>query len=365
LTRTLITAACGALVVVAGCGGGRGASPTAPSGLAGATIVGTVNGGSPVSAMTSAVAGPTAAAAPSGMTVTIVGTNLSAPVDIMGQFEIAGVPSGNVQLQFRDATVNATVQISNVGQDELVQIRVNVSGSTATIVSDQRSIGKVVLCHRTDSGSYHSIEVSVSAEPAHRAHGDAKVGEPVPADPTKVFDSDCRAVGAAVAIEKSTNGEDADEAPGPTITVGSPVTWLYVVTNTGTLDLTNIVVVDDRNVAVTCGQTSLAVGQSMTCTGSGVATLGQYSNVGTVTANWTGGTVTDSDASHYLGIAPEEEEEDGPKVQLCHRTGAGFYVLINISVSAEATHRAHGDAKIGEAVPGSPGKVFGAGCVVR
>jgi hypothetical protein len=52
-------------------------------------------------------------------------------------------------------------------------------------------------------------------------------------------------------------------------------------------------------------------------------------------------------------------------VQLCHRTGAGFYVLIDISVSAEPAHRAHGDAKIGEAVPGQEGKVFGPGCRVQ
>ncbi len=114
---------------------------------------------------------------------------------------------------------------------------------------------------------------------------------------------------------------------------------------------------------MTCGQTTLAVGQSMTCTGSGLATLGQYANVGTVTANWTGGQVTDSDPSHYLGVSPTEEE--GPKVQLCHKTGNGSYHLIEVSINAEPAHRAHGDGKIGDAVPGSPGKVFGAGCSVK
>jgi hypothetical protein len=52
-------------------------------------------------------------------------------------------------------------------------------------------------------------------------------------------------------------------------------------------------------------------------------------------------------------------------VQICHRTGNGSYHLIDISVSAEPAHRAHGDATIGEAVPGSPGKKFGAGCSVN
>ena len=87
--------------------------------------------------------------------------------------------------------------------------------------------------------------------------------------------------------------------------------------------------------------------------------------------NSTTGTVTDTDPSHYRGIAPDEEEEEeeeekeGPKVQLCHRTGNGSYHLIEVSVSAEPAHRAHGDGKIGDPVPGQTGKTFGAGCTVR
>ena len=102
----------------------------------------------------------------------------------------------------------------------------------------------------------------------------------------------------------------------------------------------------------------------------GVAALGQYANIGTVTANWSAngssGTVTDSDASHYLGVEPEdEEEEEGEKVTLCHVTGAGRYVQIEVDKNAEPAHLAHGDGKPGAAVPGMAGKVFGAGCSVQ
>jgi hypothetical protein len=297
------------------------------------------------------------------MTVAVVGTSLSAAVEASGGFQVAGVPSGNVQLQFKGGSVNATAQIANVANDEFVQIQVQLNGSSASIVSEVRS-GKVTLCHRTESGTYQSIDVSVSAEPAHRAHGDAKVGESVPGDATKVFDQDCRPTGASVRIRKSTNGQDANDAPGPSINVGSPVTWTYEVTNTGTVTLGSISVVDDRGVHVVCVNQPLPAGQSMTCSGSGVATLGQYRNVGTVTATWTGGTVTASDPSHYLGVGPDDEEP-GPKVQLCHKTGNGSYHLIEVSINAEPAHRAHGDGKIGEAVPGNAGKVFGAGCNVK
>jgi hypothetical protein len=306
----------------------------------------------------------TAAAAPSGMTVTVVGTNLSATVDVLGSFELEGVPAGPVQLQFTDGRITATVQLSSVGDQELVRIQVTVTGSNAAIVEEVRTSGKVSLCHSTGNGSYHLIEVAASAEPAHRAHGDGKVGDSVPADTTKVFDASCQPVTLGVRIKKSTNGEDADSAPGPRIAVGSAVTWSYVVTNTSQLALTNVAVTDDRGVAVSCPVAMLAIGESMTCTGAGVATAGQYRNVGTVTANSSAGVVTNSDVSHYFGELPTTAD-DGPKVTLCHRTGNGSYRLIEIATSAEPAHRAHGDGKIGEAVPNEAGKTFGAGCVVQ
>jgi uncharacterized repeat protein (TIGR01451 family) len=316
----------------------------------------------------------TAATAASGLTVTVEGTNLSAPVESSGYFQLAGVPSGTVSLQFRNAVVNATVKLSNVGQESLIEISVQVTGTSAVVVDEVRSNSKLSLCHRADSGSYHMIDVSQSAEPAHRAHGDGKVGDPVPNQALKVFDQSCRAVGPEVQIVTSTNGQDANEAPGPTVAVGSAVTWTYVVTNTGSVSLTNVIVRDDRNVTVTCPATTVAVGQSMTCTGSGVATAGQYRNVGSVTASSSAGQVTDTDASHYFGqatttptvpTAPGGDSGSGAKVQLCHRTGNGRYQPIEVSVSAEAGHRGHGDGKIGEAVPGMSGKVFGAGCSVN
>ena len=361
LRRYISVAAISALATA--CGGGSGAptSPAASSGSggssAGAMITGTVNlGGSSADAWS----GDSLAA---GVTVTIPATNQSATVNNWGYFELRDVPVGTVRLAFQRTGMSATADVPDVKTNELVDITVQFSTTSATVVSDSRSTSKVTLCHRTESGAYHSITVGTPSEPDHRSHGDAKPGEAVPGASTKTFDENCRIVGPAVEIRKLTNGDDANEAPGPSIEVGKPVTWEYIVTNTGTLALTGVAVTDDRGVTVSCPATSLAVGQSMTCTGSGVATLGQYRNVGTVTATSTGGAVTDTDASHYLGVEPDEES--GPKVDLCHRTGAGFYVSISVAVSAEPAHRAHGDGKIGEPVTGQPGKTFGSGCSVR
>jgi hypothetical protein len=378
ISRSAISAfaVCLALAIVAACSSN---SPTTPSsgssgtgsGTGSAVISGTLTGsqGSTAPASMTGPSGSTPAASSpfAGVTIQVMGTNISTAANATGSFTLSGVSPGTVRLQFTGNGVNATLNVNNVGADQSIIILVQVTGNAAVLVSDSRE-QKISLCHAEGNGSYHLIDVAVSAEPAHRAHGDAKIGEPVPGQSDKTFDSDCRPAGAAVSIEKFTNGEDADAAPGPSIVVGSPVTWEYRVRNTGTVALTGISVVDNRGVVVTCaGQSVLAPAASMTCSGSGVATLGQYSNIGTVTASWTigplSGTVTASDASHYLGVAVIQEE--GPKVTLCHKTGNGKYVEITVSVNAEPAHRGHGDGKVGEAVPGLPGKTFASGCDVK
>jgi hypothetical protein len=373
-----LVSSCLALLLVAACSSsaptspsGEGSGVAATTGGAGAIIEGTVTAASGAGLSSfrpsqAVVASPSAAPSMVGMRVRVVGTDLAATVGESGTFRLADVPGGTVRLQFQSDTVNATTEIVNVSGDQVIQVQVQVGTTSAVIVNDVRE-GKARLCHAEGNGSYHFIEISESSEGAHRAHGDGKVGDAVPGRTGMTFDETCRPVGPAVEIRKFTNGEDANNAPGPDVKVGDPVLWDYRVSNTGTLNLTNVVVTDDRGVTVDCkGQTTLAPAASMTCTGSGVATLGQYRNVGTVTANWVSasasGSVTDSDVSHYLGVVPVDEE-DGAKVTLCHKTGAGFYVKSEVSASAESAHRAHGDAKPGEPVPGLAGKVFSASCV--
>lgn len=113
----------------------------------------------------------------------------------------------------------------------------------------------------------------------------------------------------AIDLEKLTNGEDADSAPGPAILEGDPVTWTYRVTNTGNVPLSDVQVTDDQGVTVTCPSSVLAAAESMDCSGSGAANPGPYRNMGTVTAmpQSGGALVSDSDASHYTGITRPED----------------------------------------------------------
>jgi uncharacterized repeat protein (TIGR01451 family) len=104
---------------------------------------------------------------------------------------------------------------------------------------------------------------------------------------------------AALALNKTTNGQD-----GGNIITLSTVEWRYEVTNIGNVPLFNLLVIDDQGVSISCPATFLPPGNSITCTGTGTAVEGNYSNVGTVTGNNGTFTATASDPSNYFGANP-------------------------------------------------------------
>jgi hypothetical protein len=112
----------------------------------------------------------------------------------------------------------------------------------------------------------------------------------------------------AIDVETAVNGQDADSPKGPDIPAGSPVSFTYVVKNTGDVALTGVHVTDSKGVAVSCPKTSLAAGESMTCTANGTAQSGQYSATGTATGSGACGTqVSDSDPVNYFGSVTGDE----------------------------------------------------------
>ena len=137
-------------LLAAACGGGNG-SPTSPSGSpasagASATITGTVQGAS--SAMLAASTG----AALAGVTVSVVGTSISATADVAGRFTLINVPAGSVQLQLTGGGANATVALSPVAAQQTIDVVLSVSGGTAAIESEVRSgAGEAQLEGRVES----------------------------------------------------------------------------------------------------------------------------------------------------------------------------------------------------------------------
>jgi hypothetical protein len=189
--------------------------------------------------------------------------------------------------------VTWTYVVTNTGTLDLVEVEVT---------DDQ---GIEVSCPETGLGRWQTMTCSAHGEAPLGQHRNVGTVHARSEDGQWVGDSDpshCFGLEPGIHLEKRTNGEDADQPPGPTIPLGSPVQWTYVVTNTGNSPLANVAVVDDRGVAVTCPKTTLAVGETMTCVAAGTAVCGQYHNVGTATGlSETGAPVSAPDASHYFG----------------------------------------------------------------
>ncbi|TVS09681.1 MAG: hypothetical protein EA424_26610, partial [Planctomycetaceae bacterium] len=190
--------------------------------------------------------------------------------------------------------VTWTYVVTNTGNVALTDVVVtdDVLGAIGTIASFAPGASKTLTANGTaEPGQYANLGTAIGTPP---------VGPDVKAsDPSHYF-------GAApsLTIEKLTNGEDADDPTGPYILLGDPVTWEYIVTNTGNVDLVDVQVTDD--VLGPIGTIPLlAPGQTQTLTAAGTAQAGQYVNLGAVTGTPpVGPDVTDSDPSHYFGATP-------------------------------------------------------------
>jgi hypothetical protein len=122
-------------------------SPTAPSTAAapatvaastGTTILGTISGVT-ASSRSALRMSSVAASAASGVTVTVSGTSISTTADANGSFTLSGIPPIQVVLTFSGPGVDATLPLGAVGSSDYVQINVTVTGSTATLNTQQTS----------------------------------------------------------------------------------------------------------------------------------------------------------------------------------------------------------------------------------
>jgi hypothetical protein len=136
-----------AALAVAGCS--SEASPTAPSLPAAATgaafgtestsaISGQLVGGGGDGLAASAAGAAAGVAATSGLQVSIPGTNLSAAADSAGRFLLTGVPNGNIVLHIAGNGSDADLMLQGIAADQLVQITIQLQGSTAAVVAEER-----------------------------------------------------------------------------------------------------------------------------------------------------------------------------------------------------------------------------------
>jgi uncharacterized repeat protein (TIGR01451 family) len=117
-----------------------------------------------------------------------------------------------------------------------------------------------------------------------------------------------------MAIDKVTKSTPV-QGDGLLIPQGSPISWIYTVTNTGNVPLSNVQVTDDKGVVPVyqSGDTNqdnkLDLTESWVYSANGTAILGSYQNIGTTTGSYTDdltnpATPTASDPSSYTGVRP-------------------------------------------------------------
>lgn len=208
-------------------------------------------------------------------------------------------PGPQIQL---GAAVNWTYTVTNSGTIQLTNV---------SVTDDQ---GALVSCPETvlDPGEDMECTASGTAVAGQfrnvgTAKGDAPCGSQASAQDASHY---LGTLPVSIDIQKLTNGQDVATPSALVLPVGSSVEWKYNVKNTGQAPLSGVSVSDDKGVSVTCTKSDLQPGETVTCTGNGTAVAGDYTNVGSVTAQTPyGGTVNDSDTSHYQGASPSLEIE--------------------------------------------------------
>ncbi|MEM7334129.1 MAG: putative Ig domain-containing protein [Chloroflexota bacterium] len=217
--------------------------------------------------------------------------------------------------------VNWEYNITNTGNFDLINVVVTDDqlGQICTLAT--LDIDEATTC--SDSGTavsgQYSATASVTGEPVD-AQGDparhpdnSLVDDPTDSDNSHYVGYE--EVISSVDLELTTNGSDADSAPGIGANIGDPISWVYTVTNDGEIDLGSITVTDGEQGEI-CTIPDLEPNESASCSISDTAVEGQYSTTATATgipidengdpAEYPGGllipTATDSDSTHYLGF---------------------------------------------------------------
>ena len=237
--------------------------------------------------------------------------------------EDADTPTGPILAEGDE--VKWTYVVVNDGNVPLANVigRVidNLEGAAFYIGGDDDNDG------RLDIDEKWEFQILGTAEVGQYANTAQVTGTPVMEDgsPTGLADvmdddpSHYFGTRPGIDLEKHTNGEDADDPTGPYIQDGDPVTWTYIVRNTGTDPLAGVdaSILDDVEgqpgnlTGDDDGDGLLDVDEVWTFTLHGVAGLGQYENNASVTGTpvFDDGSpipgaqpVSDADPSHYFGV---------------------------------------------------------------
>jgi uncharacterized repeat protein (TIGR01451 family) len=190
-----------------------------------------------------------------------------------------------------------TYTVTNTGN--LVLTHVTVTDSVLGDIScpeNTLAIGASMTC-TADGGA---------ARAGHQVNTATVTGRPPVGRPVTATDSaNYRGVASTITLLKLVNNVHAPTAPGPSFRVGTELTFFYIITNTGRVEVSGVALSDNVLGVITCPHTTLAPGASMTCTAAGgTARLGEHVNIGTASGrSGSAPPVSTSDSAHYTGVS--------------------------------------------------------------
>jgi len=206
--------------------------------------------------------------------------------------------------------VTWTYTARNIGNVPLSNITVTDDKETGLTYSGGDANNNTLL----DTNEVWTYTKTGTAQPGNYSNTGTVTGNyngtPVTSsDPSSYFGAN-----PSMAIDKVTRSTPV-QGDGLLIPQGSPISWLYTVTNTGNVPLSNVQVTDNQGVVPVyqSGDTNLDgkldLTESWVYSANGTAILGSYQNIGTTTGSYTDdltnpATPTASDPSSYTGVQP-------------------------------------------------------------
>jgi hypothetical protein len=226
------------------------------------------------------------------------------PQIAISKITVDGATSGDGLNILTGETIGWKYTVTNVGNVALSNVSVTDSkaGVTVSCPKATLAVGESMDCSASGTsitGNYSNTGTASGKYTDSAGHSRTDIES----DGSSYFGADPK-----ISIVKKTVGSNGAEGDGVWVVINEIVVWKYYVTNTGNIALSNVAVTDNKGVTVTCPQTTLAVGESMTCEASGTNTtpiLTTYSNIGTAYGDYTDSTghkrsTTASDPSSYL-----------------------------------------------------------------
>lgn len=215
-----------------------------------------------------------------------------APIAVVNSVELS--PSSATNPVGTEHCVIATVTDQNGAAVPGVRVDFSVTGANSTVgFSTADAEGEAEFCYTGANAGTDTITGSVGA---------------LSDTATKTWTSGAAvcSADAAIDVESLVNGMDADAEPGPSVGIGSSLTWTFNVINTGRVTLQGVIVGDDR-LGVVCSAANLEPGGRLTCTASSTAATGTQMHRAKVAGGCvaTGGkkhSVSDLDLTFYEGV---------------------------------------------------------------